>query len=455
MLEDTIVAISTPLGYGGLGIVRMSGTNSFAIVKKIFRPKKPGKKISPRLALLGRFFNPITDQPFEEAYLIFFPKPETYTQEDMVEMTCHGSPVILEEVVRLCCQEGARLANPGEFTLRAYLNGRIDIIQAEAINDLIQASSFTQAQISFHQIEGRLSKRIQALRNQFIHLLSQIEASIEFPDEGLHISTKQIGKTLDSATKTITHLVKSYDLGKSLLSGVTIAIAGKTNVGKSTLFNALLQQDRAVVTAYPGTTRDYLQERIQIKDAGFILTDMAGIDKASHPADKESIKKGKQIASDTDGILLILDVSRKESRQDLDLIKRFLSRKIIILFNKTDLSQKMDIQRIRDMFPKIPSLEISALKGTNLNRLRERLYKLFIPAKEKNEEIIFHLRQKLILEEIEKILLVAKRLHMDGYSEEFTAEEIRKVVPWIGQLSGEIKADDVIQTIFSRFCIGK
>jgi tRNA modification GTPase len=455
MLDDTIVAISTPLGHGGLGIVRLSGTGSLPIINKIFKPKLPEKKIFPRQAILGHVINPKDQKPFEEAYVIFFPSPETYTQEDVIEMSCHGSPVILEEIVRLCCQEGARLANPGEFTLRAYINGRIDIIQAEAINDLIQASSLSQAKISFHQMEGRLSKKIRSIRTQFIHLLSQVEASIEFPDEELRISSKQIGKTLDSAIHALAALVRSYDLGRALRNGVTLAITGKPNVGKSTLFNSLLGQERAVVTPHPGTTRDYLQERIKIKDALFTITDMAGINRATHPAEKESIKKGKKIAATADGILLVFDISRPESAQDMNLAKKYQPHKIMFLFNKSDLPQKLDSQKIRASFPDTPALDISALKGTNLPTLKESLYDLFIPEKDKTEETIFHLRQKLILEEMERILTESRRLLQEGHSEEVYAEEIRKVIPLFGHLSGEIKTENIIEDIFKRFCVGK
>ena len=215
MLDDTIIAISTPVGLGGLGIVRLSGRKSLAVAKKIFRPKKRGTKIIPRRPVLGNLYNPEQKEYFEEAFLTYFPKPHTYTREEMVEISCHGSPLILEEIVRLGMKAGARQAHPGEFTLRAFQSGRIDILQAEAVNDLIQASSLEQARISFQQVEGSLSKLITGLRKKIIRLLSQIEASLEFPDEGLRITQKQIQSAFNSTIRSIKQLIDSYKIGKT------------------------------------------------------------------------------------------------------------------------------------------------------------------------------------------------------------------------------------------------
>jgi tRNA modification GTPase len=455
MLEDTVIAISTPLGFGGLGIVRLSGRKSLSIAKKIFRPKKKRRDISPRHPVLGNLYDPEHRELFEEAYLTYFPKPHTYTREDLVEITCHGSPVVLEEVVRLGIRSGARHANPGEFTLRAYLNGRIDILQAEAINDLITASSLCQAKISYKQLEGSLTKKITSFRQKIIRLLSQVEASIEFPDEGLKVSSGSIRQTLENVCDRVERLIASYDLGKILTEGLTLAITGRTNVGKSTLFNALLEKDRAIVTPYPGTTRDFLREKIKIKDALFTLTDMAGMDRPFHAVEREGIKRGKQLASEADGILHVLDASRKETREDAKLIEKFREKKTLLLFNKRDLPLKMDLEKMKNMGKDLPALEISALKKTNLEKLKIKIHEIFIPAQPQNDEVVLHLRQKLLLEEILRFLSQAKSLLERGYPDEIYAEEIRKTIPLIGQLTGEIQSEDIIEDIFSRFCVGK
>jgi len=455
MLEDTIIAISTPLGYGGLGIVRLSGKKSLPIAKKLFKSKKKRAQIPPGHPILGNLYHFEQKEFFEEAYLTYIPSPHTYTKEDMVEISCHGSPVILEEVVRLGIKAGARHARPGEFTLRAYQRGRIDILQAEAINDIIQAPSYKQVKISFSQLGGSLSQKIASLRHQIIHLLSQIEASIEFPEEGLRISTKQISKTMEKAIHSLKKLVESYNLGKTLSEGLTLVIAGRKNVGKSTLFNSLLQKERAIVTPYPGTTRDYLCDKLNINSSIFTLIDMAGFGSPLHPAEKEGIKRAKTLASQADGVLLLLDSSQDESSEDFKLIKKFKNKKTIILFNKIDLPQKMSKKNVKNRAESLPALGISALKGINLGKLKEMIHEFFVPSQKQGEEVILHLRQKLLLEAMLDCLIDGQRLLKEGHPEEIYAEEIRKTIPLIGQLTGEIRMDDIIEDIFSRFCVGK
>ena len=455
MLEDTIAAISTPVGQGGLGVVRLSGRRSLPVAKKIFKPKKKGAKILGRRPLLGNLFDFEQKEFFEEAFLTWYPQPHTYTREDMVEISCHGSPVILEQVVRLAIKAGARHAHPGEFTLRAYLNGRIDILQAEAVNDLIRAVSYRQAKISFLQLEGRLSGQISSLRDQVLRLLSQIEACIEFPEERLRTSTGRTARTLENLIRSIKKLIGSYDLGKALTEGITLAITGRANVGKSTLFNSLLEKDRAIVTPHPGTTRDYLREKMEFKDSVFTLIDMAGLGKPLHPVEREGIKRGKRLAFQADGVLLLLDTSRKESPEDFKLIDMFKDKKTILLFNKIDLPQKMDREAVKKKARSLSTLQISALKRTNLGKLKTKIHTLFVPGLEKDQDIIFHMREKLILEEILVFLVEGQHLLEQGYPEEVYVEEFRKIIPLIGRLTGEIRSDDIINDIFNRFCVGK
>lgn len=456
MLGDTIIAISTPLGFGGLGIVRLSGDRAFSIAKKIFRPRgKPWREIAPRSLVFGDVYDYEKKECLDEAYLAHFLEGRSYTRENMVEISCHGSPVVLEEIIRLGIKAGARLAHPGEFTLRAYARGRIDMIQAEAVNDLIMAASLKQAKISYGQLKGRLSQKVDSLRGQTIHLLTQVEASIEFPDEGLRLSSRQIAKSLESMISTITRLIASYERGKTLTEGLTLAITGKANVGKSTLFNALLDEERAIVSPYPGTTRDYLREEIKIKNSLFHLIDMAGLERPSHPVEKEGIKRGEELAFQADGVLLLLDSSRPESRADLNLIKKFAGKKVILLFNKSDLPQNLDKARCRAIDKHNLWLEISALKETNLDRLKEMIHDTFVPTESKEEDVILHLRQKLLLEQTLDRLSSALRLLEQGHPEEVCAEEIRGALPFIGQLTGEIRVDEVIENIFSSFCVGK
>jgi len=454
-LGDTIIAVSTPPGYGGIGIVRLSGEDALPISLKIFRPKAKISKIPPRTAVFGNLVNPAGGSVFDEAYLLYFQAPNSYTREDIVELSCHGSPAVLEEAVRLGIRAGARPARAGEFTLRAYLRGRLDIIQAEAVDDLIRAGSAETARLAFAQLDGGLTRKIEGVRSALLDFLSQLEAVIEFPDEDLGLTSGAIGSSLDNVIALVGRLASSYERGKSLIEGVTIAITGRTNVGKSTLFNAILEDERAIVTPYPGTTRDYLKETIRIKDACFHLVDMAGFGKAASSIEQEGMTKGKKIASRAQGLLLLLDASRPAARQDLALLEEFRDRKGLVLFNKIDLVRKMDIVGIKRRFSQFPSMEISALRGTNLGRLKKTIYEIFAPKLGKGDDVIFHLRQKLLLEEALRGLKKARALLEKGHSEEICAEEVRKALPCLGQLTGEIKTDEVIERIFGRFCLGK
>ncbi len=456
-LHDTIIAVSTPLGYGGLGIIRLSGSRALSVARRIFKPrKKAGQPVRPRHLVFGDIVDREKRELVDEAYLVYFARPQSYTREDVIEISCHGSPVILEEVVRLGIKAGARLAHPGEFTLRAYLHGRIDILQAEAVQDLVTAGSLKQAKISLGQLRGGLSRRIEVLRTRIVHLVALVEARIEFPEENLSISDRRIGRALEVVVSEIEKLVASYETGRTLVEGLTIAILGKANVGKSTLFNALLDHDRAIVSPYPGTTRDYLRERIKIRDSLFDLVDMAGLEKPAHPVEKEGIRRGWKLAQEADGVLLVLDASRSEASGDLNLIKKFADRKMILVFNKSDLERRIDAGRCLALTgPDKPWLEVSALKRTNLDRLKTLIHEVFVPSSSQDEDLILHLRQKLLLEQTGSVLNEVSRLLEQGYSEEICAEEIRRALPLVGQLTGEIRADEVIDRIFSRFCVGK
>ena len=456
MLDETIIAISTPAGFGGLGIVRLSGSKALEIAKKIFRLKrKTWREVKPLALILGEIYDRTKNGIIDEAYLAYFPAPRSYTREDVVEITCHGSPVVLEEVVSLGTRAGARVAHPGEFTLRAYISGRLDLIQAQAVNDLIAATSLAQAKISLGQIRGGLSRNIGSLRSRLIELMSLVESGIEFPDEGLGISSKETAISLEAVLRIVQKLIASYQAGRAMTQGIELAIVGRANVGKSTLFNALLDQERAIVSPYPGTTRDYLRERIKIKDSLFHLIDMAGLEESAHPVEREGVKRGGEMASQADGILLVLDASRREGPADLKLINMFIDKKMILLFNKADLTRKINRPKCLALNTKSRWLEVSALTGKNLEALRKAIYDEFAPRAAGQEQVLLHLRQKILFEQIASSLEKALNLLRNGYSDEVWAEEIRRILPLIGQLTGEIRVDEVLNTIFSRFCVGK
>jgi len=454
-LEDTIIAISTPAGPGGIGIVRISGPEALSVASKIFSAREASPADNPRTMCFGYLLDIDHKEKIDAGYICYFPAPHSYTREDVIEIHLHGSPVLLAEAVKQGIKAGARLAHPGEFTLRAYLHGRIDALQAEAINDLIRASSLDQARISFKQLEGSLSRKIGDIRAKTVELLSLLETSIEFPEEELGLGIKQIKASLSALIDSIGKLVRSYEQGRAMLEGLTIVLLGKTNVGKSTLFNALLEEERSIVTPYPGTTRDFIRENIMLDGVLMRLVDMAGYGQAQHPVEKEGITRSQKLAKNADGLLIILDFSRKETEEDFYLLDKFVDKNRIIIFNKCDLPQKINQKRILEACGGIPYVEISALKGLNLDRLKELMLKNFVPSEEKQEEIILHERQKGLLEIMLQHLNRALEMLNTGYGEELIAEEIKEILPAIGQLTGEIRAQEVIEQIFSRFCLGK
>jgi len=454
-LEDTIIAVSTPPGPGGIGIIRLSGTEALSLASRIFIPANESPALNPRKMCFGHLVDLETKEKLDSGYICYFPSPNSYTREDVVEISLHGSPVVLNEAVRLAVSAGARPALPGEFTLRAYLHGRVDIIQAQAINDLIRSSSVDQAKISFRQVEGSLSKKLSVLREQLINVLVLLETRIEFPEEEISITKDEIKSTVDQVLQTLENLAGTYERGRALLEGLTVALIGKTNVGKSTLFNALLDEERAIVTPYPGTTRDFIRENIMVNGILMKLVDMAGFGQARHPVEEEGISRGQKLADHADGLLILLDASREETEEDLYLLGKYRHKNRILVFNKCDLPQKINRDKILKDNEGLPSVELSALKGQNLEQLREMMVRTFSPVLDKNEEIILHEYQKILVEQMVVHLKKASELLLEGFGEEFVAEELRETVRLFAQIKGEIKPQEVLEQIFGRFCLGK
>ncbi len=456
MLEDTIIAISTPPGFGGLGIVRISGKKALAVAGRIFLAKGgPKRRFPVRRPVFGTVRDPEGGEALDEAFLTYFKAPRSYTREDIVELSAHGSPAVLEGIIQLGTKAGARVAAPGEFTLRAYVNGRLDMLQAEAVNDLIRSVSLTQARISSRQLGGSLSRRIFRLRAKLIGLLSRVEAGLEFPDEGLRTSAPADRRAIAPLIDEVGRLVASYETGRALAEGVTLAIVGRTNVGKSTLFNALLEEDRAIVTPFPGTTRDFLREKVIVAGVVFHLVDMAGLGLPSHPVERTGIARGRKIARGADGLLIVLDASRPASEEDIRLVRKYQGKKILIVLNKSDLPRKLLARNVRELAGTSPVVEVSALKGRNIDRLRSRMGRIFAPGAGKEEEIILHARQKDRLQAVLESLRRAADLLAKRHSEEVSAEELRTALRLVGELTGEVRVEEVLDDIFGRFCVGK
>jgi tRNA modification GTPase len=450
----TIIAVSTPPGPGGIGVVRLSGSQALPIARRFFAPQRDKCRFRPREAVLGRLVAS-DGRCFDEAILTYFPGPRSYTREDVVEISCHGSPAVLEEAVRLGVKAGARRAEPGEFTLRAFLNGRIDILQAEAVQSLVAAGSLAQAELSYAQLAGRLSSRIRDFRGKIVRLAAEIEARLEFPEEPLQTSPRRIANALKESLELVNGLVESYEAGRLMTEGMTLAIVGRPNVGKSTLFNALVGGERAIVTPAPGTTRDFLKETVKIGDNHFSFVDMAGLAETSHPVEKEGVRRGWDLARAAQGVLFLFDSSKKEDGGDLALLRRLSSCKGLVVFNKLDLPRKINKVRILAEAGRAPSIAVSALKGTNIPRLKDKIGRRFAPNLKEWDEIILHSRQAEVLRQVKDGLQAGLTAFREGGGEEILAEEIRRIIPCLGRLTGEIKVDDVLNDVFARFCVGK
>jgi tRNA modification GTPase len=454
--DDTIVAVSTPPGTGAIGIVRLSGPRARTIAARIFSPRTGRTRDFPeRKAVLGAIRDGAARDILDEGFLLFFPAPRSYTRQDVIEISLHGSAAVLEEVVRLAVKAGARPAHPGEFTLRAYRNGRLDILQAEAVDDLVRAVTLDQARIASRQVRGGLTDTIAMLRTGFIELLAELEAAIEFPDDLMGVDEQTVLGRLDAMALRLKELIESYETGKAVSEGLTLAIVGKANVGKSTLFNALLGESRAIVTPDAGTTRDYLSERLRFEGTVFRLVDTAGLGRAETAIEKEGMRRSLEQADRADGIIFVFDRSRPATAADRDLPDRFRGKKAILAFNKCDRPSRIDRAALKRRLPGRPAADVSALTGAGLPGLRRLIREAFAPKTDAGGDVIMHLRQKLILEEMAARVAEGRALLGRGETFEIAAEEIRQVLPAAERLLGGIPTDEVMENVFSRFCVGK
>ncbi|MBV9762382.1 MAG: tRNA uridine-5-carboxymethylaminomethyl(34) synthesis GTPase MnmE [Acidobacteriaceae bacterium] len=447
-LRDTIVAISTPLGRGGLGVARLSGARSREIAEAILRfPSKPGwQSWTSQLAALLDADGAAVDQ----VVVSYFAAPRSYTAEDVVEISCHGAPVILRLCVERAAGQGARIAEPGEFTLRAYLNGRIDLPQAEAIRDLIEATTLYQARVAAQQMEGSVSRRIQPVKEQLVELIALLEAGIDFAEDDISVaSAEEILRRLAPIQQGVERLVASFGAGKLVFEGFTLAIAGRPNVGKSSLFNRLLEQDRAIVTAIPGTTRDTVSETTTLEGLPLKLVDTAGIRQGSDLVETLGIERSYQAVADADLTLLVLDLSEEVTDADRELLAKLEDRRPVLVGNKRDLQRRCE---------SIGGLvEVSATTGEGVEELRRRILERLAPeglmAPESGS--ITNIRHEALLRESLEALVNARRAVEFEIPHEMLLLDLYAALRPIDAVTGATTADDILNRIFSTFCIGK
>jgi len=456
--EDTIAAISTPPGRSGIGIVRLSGPAARAITRMIFRPKTEGADLSPRRATFGEIRDPETGDLVDEAVVTFFPGPHSYTGEDVVELSCHGSPIVLRRVLDLVLERGARAAGPGEFTLRAFLNGRIDLVQAEAIRDLIEAQTITQARVALRQMQGSLSHRLQPIRHALLEAIVHMETAVEFVEEDVTTESRSsLMARLDGLIAELEALVAQYRTGRVVREGIQIAIVGKPNVGKSSLFNRFLERERAIVTEIPGTTRDMLIETASIEGIPVHLMDTAGLRDASDRVEQLGIERSRQAIADADLVLVVLDGSQPLDADDRTVLEATASVPRLIAINKCDLPERLDPESVRALETTAPLCRVSALTGQGLDQLRRQILEIITSgsAFQPEDVILTNARHyRLIVAACER-LQQARRALGEGYSEEVALVGLHDALRHLGEITGEVTIEDILNQIFSTFCIGK
>lgn len=454
--EDTIAAISTPLGYSGIGIVRLSGRDAIEIADRIFI--SPGgkrlKQVPSHRLLYGHIINPEDRSVLDEVLVSVMKAPHTYTREDVVEINCHGGPVSLRRILELVLSAGARLAQPGEFTRRAFLNGRIDLAQAEAVLDVINSLTEESQKAAIEQLRGGLSKRLEHIRQDLIELTAIIEAFIDFPEEDIEIVwEREIKGRASKIKQELRQLMEGARYGKILREGLKTAIVGRPNVGKSSLLNALLERDRVIVTEIPGTTRDVIEEYLNIQGLPVRVMDTAGIRETRNMAEQEGVERSLRTMREADLILLVLDGSDDLHRTDMELLERAAPEKTILVINKTDLPLRIS----KNILPSDrPAVSISALKGTGLKELKDEIVRTALKGRtETGTALVTNIRHRGALERALQSMESFEDGMREGLSAELLAIELRESLDALGEITGATTSEEILDRIFSNFCIGK
>ena len=455
MLFDTIAAISTPKGEGGIGIIRISGDKSFEILSKIFNTKNPNKDLGFYKFNYGFIHD--KGKIIDEVMIVRMKAPKTYTCEDVVEINCHGGYFVTEKVLELVLKNGARHAEKGEFTKRAFMNGRIDLSQAEAVMDLIHGKTEKSISLSIDQLRGDLKNKINNFKKSLLDVTAHVNVVLDYPEEGIDDPLPEnLRKNLEKVYEEANLLIESYDKGKKIKEGIKTVIVGKPNVGKSTLLNSLLREERAIVTHIPGTTRDIIEEIINIKGIPLVLTDTAGIRKTDDIVENIGVEKSKQLIEKADLILLVLDASEKLEKEDMEVIEKIKenNKKTIVLLNKIDLERKLDLSS----YNLENIVEISAKDNIGIEEMEDKIYSYIVEEDVENTSeklIITNIRHKTALEKTKEAVKNIFETIDTGMPMDLISVDLKEALDSLSEITGEISSEDILEHIFGNFCVGK
>lgn len=457
-MENTIVAISTAMGNGGIGIVRMSGEKSFEILDKIFRPKNNDGFIKGYQIKYGNIIDPKNEEIVDEVLVSYFVAPKSYTTENMCEINTHGGMVVEKRILELCLENGAEIAGPGEFTKRAFLNGRIDLSQAEAIIDLINSKTVREAKESINQLEGHLSSKIENIRQKMLNLMIAIDVNIDYPeyDEEEVTKNRSLGE-LRIISEELIKLENSFNSGKILRDGVKTVILGKTNAGKSSLLNRILKEDRAIVSNIEGTTRDTIEEFVDVEGIPLKLIDTAGIRNSSNEIEQIGIQKSKKLADSADLIIAIFDITKNLTEDDEELLEIIKDKECIILLNKIDvLSENIELEkRLKSINKNI--LKISAMEDIGIQQLFDKIVEIYSFNNDSlsNDVLISNERHKNLIQKAKMEINEAINATENDMYIDIISIYITNAMNYLAEITGNNVTDDVINEIFKKFCLGK
>jgi tRNA modification GTPase len=452
---DTIAAISSPVGEGGIGIVRMSGPKAHAVLKEIFRPREPVTEYTSRHLYLGFLHHPGKTTDIDEVFAVFMDRPHTYTREDMAEVYCHGGWAAQRAVLLAMLDAGARMAEPGEFTRRAFLNGRIDLAQAESVLDLIESETSRELESALAHVKGELSERIAGIKADLRGLLVEVEAELDFPEEELSSDAEGWTLRVGGVQKAVEGLLASYYEGRAITEGLSVLILGRSNVGKSSLLNALTLSERAIVTPLAGTTRDLIEGTIHINGIKLKITDTAGLRMSEDPVEKEGVERARRRIPEADMILWVLDGSTPYSDEDEAVYEAVADKRTIGVVNKSDLPQRLELHPLTSRG--LPLLALSARTGSGMDALRSAIYEACFGDAPTGPSglVVTSMRHRNALQRTGEALCRVKTAAAAKAPLEIVAFELRDALSSLGEITGETCPEELLGEIFSRFCIGK